>query len=160
VATVYSPLINTFDEHFAMYRPEYEMRMRNCRLMIAASLENWGLLEPFFTAANWDSSGLNERSGTFVSLCRSPVASRDTYIFHTSVSYVTTHSVLRLYRMFQEERSIFSEVMVSVFLSKKVYIYMCPIPNGFRDRAISLYGTQYTVQTTNTPCPHTSCKVN
>jgi hypothetical protein len=22
---------------------------------------------------------------------------------------------------------------------KKVYIYMCPIPNGFRDRAISLY---------------------
>jgi hypothetical protein len=26
---------------------------------------------------------------------------------------------------------------------------------GFRDRAISLY----TVQTSNTPCPHTSCKV-
>jgi hypothetical protein len=24
-------------------------------------------------------------------------------------------------------------------LSKKVYMYMCPIPNGFRDRAISLY---------------------
>jgi hypothetical protein len=22
---------------------------------------------------------------------------------------------------------------------KKVYMYMCPIPNGFRDRAISLY---------------------
>jgi hypothetical protein len=33
---------------------------------------------------------------------------------------------------------------------------MCPIPNDFRDRAISLY----TVQTSNTPCPHTSCKVN
>jgi hypothetical protein len=22
---------------------------------------------------------------------------------------------------------------------QKVYMYMCPIPNGFRDRAISLY---------------------
>jgi hypothetical protein len=30
---------------------------------------------------------------------------------------------------------------------------MCPIPNGFRDTAASLY----TVQTSNTPCPHTSC---
>jgi hypothetical protein len=27
------------------------------------------------------------------------------------------------------------EVTVSVILSKKVYMYMCPIPNGFRDRA-------------------------
>jgi hypothetical protein len=26
-----------------------------------------------------------------------------------------------------------------------MYMYMCPIPNGFRDRAISLYSTQYTV---------------
>jgi hypothetical protein len=42
----------------------------------------------------------------------------------------------------QEERSVFREVMVSVFLSKKVYIYMCPIPNGFRDRAISLYSSK------------------
>jgi hypothetical protein len=38
---------------------------------------------------------------------------------------------------------------------QKVYMYMRPIPNGFRDTAISLY----TVQTSNTPCPHTSCKV-
>jgi hypothetical protein len=30
-------------------------------------------------------------------------------------------------------RSIFWEVIVSVILSRKVYIYMCPIPNGFRD---------------------------
>jgi hypothetical protein len=37
---------------------------------------------------------------------------------------------------------------------------MCPSPNGFRDRAISLYSTLYTVQTSNTPCPHTSCKVH
>jgi hypothetical protein len=60
-----------------------------------------------------------------------------------------------LFRMSQEERSIFWEVI----LSKKVYMYMCPIPNGFRDRAISLYSTLYTVQTSNTPWPHTSCKV-
>jgi hypothetical protein len=46
--------------------------------------------------------------------------------------------------MSQEERSIFWEVTISVILSKKVYMYMCPIPNGFRDRAISLYSTLYT----------------
>jgi hypothetical protein len=40
------------------------------------------------------------------------------------------------------------------------YMYMCPILNGFRDRAISLYSSLYTVQTSNTPCPHTSCKVH
>jgi hypothetical protein len=28
---------------------------------------------------------------------------------------------------------------VSVILNKKLYMYMCPIPNSFRDRAISLY---------------------
>jgi hypothetical protein len=49
--------------------------------------------------------------------------------------------------MSQEETSIFWEVTVSVILSKKVYMYMCPIPNGFRDRTISLYSTLYTVQT-------------
>jgi hypothetical protein len=26
---------------------------------------------------------------------------------------------------------------------QKVCMYMCPIPNGFRDRAISLYSTLY-----------------
>jgi hypothetical protein len=61
-----------------------------------------------------------------------------------------------LYRVSQEEMLIFWEVIVWVILNKKLYIYMCPIPNGFRDRAISLY----TVQTSNTPCPHTSCKVH
>jgi hypothetical protein len=43
------------------------------------------------------------------------------------------------YRVSQEERSIFWDVIVSAILSKIVYIYMCPIPKGFRDRAISLY---------------------
>jgi hypothetical protein len=64
----------------------------------------------------------------------------------------------------QEEWSIFWEVIASVILSKKrstcIYMYMCSIPNGFRDRAISLYSTLYTVQTSNTLCPHTSCKVH
>jgi hypothetical protein len=33
--------------------------------------------------------------------------------------------------MSQEERSIFWEVIVSVILSKKkMYMFMCPIPNG------------------------------
>jgi hypothetical protein len=36
----------------------------------------------------------------------------------------------------QEERSILWEVIVSVIPSKNVYMNMCPIPNGFRDRAI------------------------
>jgi hypothetical protein len=43
---------------------------------------------------------------------------------------------------------------------KKVFMYMCPLPNGFRDRAISHYSTLYAVQTSNTTCPHTSCKVH
>jgi hypothetical protein len=38
--------------------------------------------------------------------------------------------------------SVFWEVIVSVILSKKVYMYMCPILNGFRDGAISLYSSK------------------
>ena len=41
--------------------------------------------------------------------------------------------------MSQEERSVFWEFIVSVILSKNVYMNMCPIPNGFRDRAICMY---------------------
>jgi hypothetical protein len=41
-----------------------------------------------------------------------------------------------LYRVSQEGRSVFWEVIVSVILSKKLYMNMCPIPNGFRDRDI------------------------
>jgi hypothetical protein len=48
-----------------------------------------------------------------------------------------------IYRVSQEGRSIFWEATVSVILSKKkVYMYMCLIPNGFRDRAISLYSSK------------------
>jgi len=42
----------------------------------------------------------------------------------------------RIYRVSQEERSIFWEVIVSGILRKNVYMNMCPIPKGFRDRAI------------------------
>jgi hypothetical protein len=51
----------------------------------------------------------------------------------------------RIYRMSQEERSVFWEVAVSAILSKKkkVYMYTCPIPNPFRDGAVSLYNTLY-----------------
>jgi hypothetical protein len=41
-----------------------------------------------------------------------------------------------IYRVSQEERTMFWEVIVSVIQSKKLYMNMCPIPNGFRDRAI------------------------
>jgi hypothetical protein len=56
-----------------------------------------------------------------------------------------THKEIRsldvIYRVSQEERSIFWEVIVSVIVSKKQYIYMCLIPNGFRDTAIALCST-------------------
>ena len=41
-----------------------------------------------------------------------------------------------VYRMSQEERSIFWKVIVSIILSRKLYMNICPIPNGFRDGAI------------------------
>jgi hypothetical protein len=41
-----------------------------------------------------------------------------------------------IYRMSQEERSISWEVIVLVILSKKVYMYMYLVSNGFRDRAM------------------------
>jgi hypothetical protein len=41
--------------------------------------------------------------------------------------------------MSQEEMSLFWEVITSVILSKKSYMDMCPIPSGFRNRAISLH---------------------
>jgi hypothetical protein len=53
------------------------------------------------------------------------------------------------------------------FKQKQLYIYMCPIPNGFWDRAISLYssyrphkGTSRCTQTSTTPCLLTSFKVH
>jgi hypothetical protein len=40
--------------------------------------------------------------------------------------------------LLREGGSIFWEVMVSVILSKKLYMNMCPIPNGFRVSALCL----------------------
>jgi hypothetical protein len=48
----------------------------------------------------------------------------------------TSTIYIYIYRVSQEERTIFWEVIVSVILSNKLYMNMCPIPNGFRDRAI------------------------
>jgi hypothetical protein len=41
---------------------------------------------------------------------------------------------IRVLQVSHEEKSIFWEVTVSVVLSKNMYMYMCPIPNGFPDR--------------------------
>jgi hypothetical protein len=49
--------------------------------------------------------------------------------------YIYIHFIY-IYRVTQEERTIFWEVIVSVILSKELYLNMCPIPNGFRDTAI------------------------
>jgi hypothetical protein len=64
---------------------------------------------------------------------------------------------------FDNPRSL-TDVNVSVFLSKKVYMCMCPIPNGFRDRAISLYSSKivdkrYYVTVSNTGIYCSSDKV-
>jgi hypothetical protein len=53
----------------------------------------------------------------------------ENYLFQNGVH-------ISLYRVSQEQRSIFWEVTVSVILSRKVCMYMYPIPNGFRDRAL------------------------
>jgi hypothetical protein len=47
-----------------------------------------------------------------------------------------------LYRVSQEKRPIFWEVIILIVLSKKVYLYMCPILNGFHDIDISLYSSK------------------
>jgi hypothetical protein len=49
---------------------------------------------------------------------------------------------LKIYTVTQEDRSIFREVILTVILGKEMYTYMCHIPNGFRDRAVSLYSSK------------------
>jgi hypothetical protein len=44
-----------------------------------------------------------------------------------------------LYRVSQEEMSIFWEVIESVILRKKFYLDTCPIPNGFRYLARNIF---------------------
>jgi hypothetical protein len=57
-------------------------------------------------------------------------------IYTYSAIYGQVNVLVSVYRVSQEERTIFWEVIVSVILSKKRLMNMCPIPNGFRDRAI------------------------
>jgi hypothetical protein len=69
-----------------------------------------------------------------------PCFSTRQFIYHNIIRYIwPLRAQWLLHRVSEEEGSIFWEVIVSVILSKKVYMYMCPIPNRFRDRAISLY---------------------
>jgi hypothetical protein len=49
---------------------------------------------------------------------------------------VTELDEIYLYRVSQEEMSVFWGIIVLVILRKKVRMNMCPIPNGFRERAI------------------------
>jgi hypothetical protein len=48
------------------------------------------------------------------------------------------HEYLKIYSVPGVLLSIL-EVIISAILSKKVHMYMYPIPNGFPDRTISLY---------------------
>jgi hypothetical protein len=52
----------------------------------------------------------------------------------------------KLYRVSQEGRSIFWEVIILVILSKNLYMHMCHIPNVFRDRDISLYSSKLLIR--------------
>jgi hypothetical protein len=62
---------------------------------------------------------------------------------HSKLPLIISHIISWIvYRMSQEERVIFWEVTVSIILSKKVYMHMFPIPNGFRDRDISPYSSK------------------
>jgi hypothetical protein len=42
-------------------------------------------------------------------------------------------TILTLYRVSQKERQIFWQGIVSVILNREMYMYMCPVANGFRD---------------------------
>jgi NurA-like 5'-3' nuclease len=55
---------------------------------------------------------------------------------------IKSHLHILIYRMSQKERSIFWDVIISVILSKNLYMYTCLIPNRFRDKDISLYSSK------------------
>jgi hypothetical protein len=57
-------------------------------------------------------------------------------MFAQTATIVAVEKQRVLYRLSQEERTIVWEVILSIILSKKLYTNICPIPNGFRDRAI------------------------
>ena len=55
------------------------------------------------------------------------------YIYTHTYIYIHTHTLS------QEKITLFWEVLLWVIVSKNVYMYMCLIPRGFPDRAISLF---------------------
>ena len=68
---------------------------------------------------------------------------RNVELFQTNVLTILSkwqwRQILGIYRLSQDEGSIFWEVIVSVILSKNIYMNMYTIPNGFRYRVIWLY---------------------
>jgi hypothetical protein len=58
-----------------------------------------------------------------------------------------------IYRVSQKEKSVFLKVIISAILSKNVYIHVSSSERFPR-------WSYFTVQTSNTPCPHMSCKVH
>jgi hypothetical protein len=60
-------------------------------------------------------------------------------VMRTSTGLIKAFFTVTIYRVSQEQTSICREVIVSVILSKNVYLYMLLISNRFRDRAILLY---------------------
>ena len=81
----------------------------------------------FLLFSNATFSNENDHQSFFYKILKIKVK---VFVFEGSLKYYN------VYRVSQEEMSIIWEVIVSVFLSKNVYVNMCPIPNGFRDRAI------------------------
>jgi hypothetical protein len=55
-----------------------------------------------------------------------------------SIPYSPSYNHSTIYRVSQKERSISCGHRIGHY-KQKCYIYMCPIPNGFQNRAISLY---------------------
>ena len=74
--------------------------------------------------------------GDIVPMCVSQLVVGEVLTSAECLSEHPGHRYMELYRVSQEESSIFWEVIVSVILSKNVYMNMFPIPNGFRGRAI------------------------
>jgi hypothetical protein len=58
-------------------------------------------------------------------------------------TYFITCYARSVYRVSQEERSLFWEVIVLVILSKNMRMYISPIPTGFRDSTLYRSATRH-----------------
>jgi hypothetical protein len=68
--------------------------------------------------------------------CKYAQCEKRTELLVFNVQVLRFKNVQKFIQMSRKERLIFWEIIVSVILSKNVYMNMCPILNGFRDRAI------------------------